>query len=187
MNIRSALLAGAMLAAACAQGPAAMAQAYPAMPGPDGRAFNPPAFYPANPNNGAPCFPGNSGCPGTPTTPGPLVASGVSPVSFAIGSATQSASFTPVAGRPFNISFTGAGVGACQVEEQTDGTNWAQIVVAASGQQVQLGTYALTGSGVPFTDSITLTQYNVPVRLNCASGATGGGWVSGTISGTFSQ
>lgn len=124
--------------------------------------------------------------PVTTTSTTPLGASGVSTVTGTITSATQSSSFTPTSGRPAYLTLSNTGTGTCQLEAQFDGTNWAQIMVPAASITTQLYTFTLTGSDVQSAD-FSIGQSSVPVRLNCASTVTGGGWTAGTITYSFTQ
>ena len=89
---------------------------------------------------------------GTPTVTGSFAAPG------------QSASFLPLAGRPFNISLWGSFTGSVQLERSFDGTNW--LPVTAGGVQVCKYTAACSES---FTENETVPVY----RLNATALSVG--------------
>ena len=96
-------------------------------------------------------------------------ASGLTPVTGTFTGTGQSASFTPLAGRRFNVSTRGTFVATFQIERSFDsGSNW----------------HPLTDSGVwnvPQSGQLREDQFDVPYRLNCIV------FTSGTIYYRISQ
>ena len=123
---------------------------------------------------------GTAGVSPWPVAPNSL-ASGVSSVTGTITSATQSSTFTPTAGRLFNITISGTWTGSCQLEREFAST-WYPVTVTAAGSVIQVENWTANAS-----DAYVEGEASVPYRINCASTVTGGGWVSGTISYRFDQ
>ncbi len=113
------------------------------------------------------------------------IASGLRPITGAISSAsTDGQTFTPVAGRPFNVSGTSSGAaGTCQLERQLGGA-WYPTTVSAGGSTIQTEYWSLGGA---FSDTVVEPQFGVPYRINCSSTVTGGGWLSGTLTYRIEQ
>jgi len=104
-----------------------------------------------------------------------LQASGVAAVTSAIASATQSSTFTPLAGRPFNVQLSGTFVATCQLERQINAV-WAPLTVSASGSIVQVYLWS-----APASEIVVESQAAVPYRVNCTS------YTSGTVNVSLSQ
>jgi hypothetical protein len=108
------------------------------------------------------------------TTPG-YAASGVTPVSSTFTATGQSASFTPLAGRPFNVSVQGTFVATCQLERQINSV-WQLLTVSASGSVVQLYKWS-----TPASEIVVEPEFGIPYRINCTA------YTSGTVSYRVSQ
>jgi len=89
------------------------------------------------------------------------------------GIALQTASFTPLAGRGFNITTRGTFVGTFQLERSFDGgTNWHPLT--AAGNPLYVWT-------APESESAQEDQFGVLYRLDCTA------YTSGTINYRISQ
>lgn len=100
------------------------------------------------------------------TAPGAAPASGVTAVAATFTSSTQSASFTPQAGRPFNVSLWGTFVASTALERSFDaGTTWLPCATARTA---------------PDSFVCLEPEYGVLYRLNCT-------WTSGTVNYRISQ
>lgn len=85
----------------------------------------------------------------------------------------QSASFTPIAGREFNVTLRGTFVATVQLERSFDaGANWSPIT--AAGTQLYLWT-------APASETAEEPQYGVLYRLNDTA------YTSGTVTYRISQ
>lgn len=98
--------------------------------------------------------------------------SGRAPVESTFAATGQSGTFTPVAGRPFNVSVWGTFVGSVQLERSFDDTNWFPIT--AAGTQLYVWTAAAS-------EVAEEAEAGVSYRLNCTA------YTSGTISYRISQ
>lgn len=83
-------------------------------------------------------------------------ASGLTPVSGTFAATGQSVSFTPLAGRDFNL-FVAPTANTTQLERQRDGVTW-EIVLTST----------LIAS-LPPSFTWNEPQYGVPYRLNCTA------------------
>ena len=107
-----------------------------------------------------------------------LAPSGITPVTgtFLTTATGQSASFTPIGGRSFNVSvnFGSGATGSIQLEWYVNSAiGWS--IITAAGTQL----YVWTGSA---SEQVQTDQFNTQFRLNCT--AHGG---SGTITYSISQ
>ena len=103
---------------------------------------------------------------------GALSASGKTPVTGSFAATGQSAAFTPIAGRDFNIAMSGTFVATVQLEQSFDGTNWLAIKV----DDTQLCVFTSTG-----VRSWANSESGVQFRLNCTA------YSSGTVTYRVSQ
>ena len=104
---------------------------------------------------------------------GGFAPSGITAVVGNFTAVSQSVSFTPLAGRGFNISGRGTFVATMQLERSFDaGANWHPIT--AAGTQLYLWT-------APFSEQAQEDQVGVLYRLNCTA------FTSGTASYRISQ
>ena len=101
-----------------------------------------------------------------------LAPAGKIPVSGTFVATGQSSSFTPAAGRAFNIEIRGTFVGTVQLERSLDGTNWAPIT--AAGTQIYLWT-------APASENNQDGETGAQFRLNCTA------YTSGTVTYRLSQ
>jgi hypothetical protein len=124
------------------------------------------------------CDPFNpSNCFGSATAPlsvaGVYAASGVTAVESTFSATGQSASFTPIYGRNFNISITGTFVGTIQLQRYIDATiGW--VPITAAGQQMLTWT-------APASEVWSESQVGVLYRLSCIA------YTSGTAIYSISQ
>jgi hypothetical protein len=101
-----------------------------------------------------------------------LAASGVASVTGSFVAIGVSASFTPNAGRPFDVSIYGTFVGSIQLERSFDaGVNWLPITVAAA---VRLWT-------APMSEQAQENKVAITYRMNCTA------YTSGTANYRFDQ
>jgi hypothetical protein len=105
----------------------------------------------------------------------------IAPVTGSIASATNGASFTPVAGRAFSITISGTWSGSWQIERELGGV-WYPLTVTVAGATTQLEQGAANASEIWLE-----AEPNVPYRINMSSTVTGGGWSSGTLNYRFDQ
>lgn len=106
-------------------------------------------------------------------TAGQYGASGISPVSCTITSATTCGPLTPIAGRDFNVSTWGTFVASFQLERSFDGgTTW--LPITAAGTQLYVWT-------APESESASESEYGIKYRLNVTS------YTSGTLNVRISQ
>lgn len=104
----------------------------------------------------------------------PYGASGVTPVTCTITTATTCGPLTPVAGRDFHVSHKLTGfTGSCQWEVQTDGTNWYAKTVTAGGSTTQMFNWAFSASTQNISEDLSESQFGVPQRLNCTAVSAG--------------
>jgi hypothetical protein len=94
-------------------------------------------------------------------------ASDVTPVSGTLTATGQSASFTPLAGRPFNVSVQGTFVATCQLERQINSI-WQPLTVSASGSVVQLYKWSS-----PASEIVVEPEFGIPYRINCTAYTSG--------------
>lgn len=95
------------------------------------------------------------------------------PVASSFTATGQSANFTPIAGRPFNISLWGTFVGSVQLERSFDnGSTWLPITAAGT----QIFVWSASAS-----ESNEESEFGVIYRLNCTA------YTSGTINYRLSQ
>jgi hypothetical protein len=151
---------------------AAHAQSYPQVTGPSGSKIPPQAVSVLGvlSDGVTPCVIGAAGCLAQTTA-----ASGQTPLTGVFTAAGPSASFTPQAGRGFDIALTGSWVGQVQLERQINGV-WQPLTVSAGGAIVQV--YLYTGNA---SDIAVEPQAGVSYRLNCTT------FTSGAISYSISQ
>lgn len=98
--------------------------------------------------------------------------SGRAPVAGTFGATGQSAAFSPICGRMFNVSVWGTFVGSVQLERSFNGSTWLPITAAG----VQL--YAWSA---PASEPAEEPEYGVLYRLNCTA------YTSGTVNYRVSQ
>jgi hypothetical protein len=101
------------------------------------------------------------------------LASGLTPVASTFTATGSSSSFTPLAGRGFNVSLWGVFVAAAQLERSFDsGATW--LPLTAGGIQLYQWT-------VPASEIVQEDEVGVRYRLRCTS------FTSGTVSYRISQ
>lgn len=99
--------------------------------------------------------------------------SGITPVTGSFGAAGQSATFSPMPGRDFNVSLWGTFSGTVQLERSLDGAaNW--LPITAAGTQLYQWT-------APASETASEAEAGVLYRLNCTA------YTSGTINYRLSQ
>ncbi|MFG1388793.1 hypothetical protein [Xanthobacter versatilis] len=103
------------------------------------------------------------------TQPG---ASGNAPVTGSFTSATNSAAFIPLAGRPFNVSVYGTFVGTVQLKRSFDGSTWLPLTAAG---------VTLYSWSAPASEPAEEAEFGVSYRLECTA------YSSGTINYRISQ
>jgi len=162
----------ALLALAALSAGAAHAQAYPQVRGPGGTSVAPQPVTNVGvlADGVTPCVAAAAGC-----QPASSAASGLTPLTGTFTTPGPSASFTPIAGRGFDIVISGAFSGSIQLERQLNGV-WQPLTVSAGGAITQLYLYAADAS-----DIAVEPQAGVPYRLNCTT------LTSGTPSYSVSQ
>lgn len=107
------------------------------------------------------------------STPAPLGPSGVTPIIAALTSAISTATFTPNAGRGFNVSTWGTFVASFQLERSFDsGANW--LPITAAGTQLYQWT-------APESEQAEEDEYGVQYRVHVTS------YTSGTLNIRLSQ
>lgn len=100
-------------------------------------------------------------CQNTTTTGVSYGASGVTPVSATATAVGTSASLTPLAGRPFNIAFSGTGTFSIQLERQLGGV-WFPL---SSGAGTQRFAWSTAGTQtVAASEAVTETEAGVAYR-----------------------
>ena len=95
-------------------------------------------------------------------------------------SATQSATFIPLAGRSFYVTLSGSGIANCQLERMVDGSNWTKLTSTAANTTTQLYNWSLSNGGA-ISEEVVTYQYGAKFRLNCTA------YTSGTVTVSFSQ
>jgi len=98
--------------------------------------------------------------------------SGLSVVSGTFSATGHSASFTPLAGRGFNITASGTFSASFQLERSFNGTTWFPIT--AAGTQLYVWT-------APESEQAQEDENSVKYRLNCTA------YTSGTVTYRISQ
>lgn len=98
-------------------------------------------------------------------------ASGVAPVTGSLSANGNSASFTPLAGRAFNVSLWGMFSATCSLKRSFDGSVWVKIT--AGGSQMM-------GFAAPASEQWSEPEVGVQYRLECVV-------ASGTVNYRISQ
>lgn len=105
-------------------------------------------------------------------------ASGLTPASQTFTGAGQSAPFTPNAGRPVMLEFSGVGVADLQLEVRLDGTNWRPIYALDGATQMYRFPYSGTSMAIFLAE---LPTAGASYRINDLA------HTSGTVTARLSQ